>query len=141
MALPSHMDEDVIRTETKIHVIYHQHANGIHEIIIRQASRDAVDEMFDLILQVHTSTPDDETVRFMFVYTHSAGLPLNHALVRSRKDRKFWNSNVRSANLSNNLSLINIATQLFSRYLRGLNVGFYNLGQREQAIEWLLKDN
>lgn len=132
---------DDIRTETQIHTLYQHHDNGIHEIIVRQASRTAVDEMFDIILKIHAASIDGETIRFLVVFMHSGGVPLSYALARSRRDRAHWKKTTRSANLSNNRSLMNIASKLFGRFFRDSDVRFFSLSERDAAIAWLEQVN
>lgn len=117
------------------------HENGIHEIIVKTSSRQAVEEMFDYILQAHwdaAKTAHPQT-RFLMVIASDRDLPMNAISARTRKDRDQWVKDSRSATLTNNKNMANFAIRILSsmRLINGEALYFLH-SEREKAIEWLL---
>lgn len=118
------------------------HENGISEIIVKTSSRQAVEELFDHILQVHyeAAKSADPKTRFLVVIASDRDLPMNAISARTRKDRDQWVKDSRSATLTSNKTMANFGIRVLAsmRLINGEALYFLH-DEREKAIEWLLR--
>ncbi len=123
------------------HVDTIAHENGIHEIIVKTSGRQAVEEMFDYILQVHldAAKTDKPQARFLIVIGADRDLPMNAISARTRKDRDQWVKDSRSATLTHNKNMANFAIRILAsmRLING-EARYFLHEERQEAIEWLL---
>jgi hypothetical protein len=126
------------------HVDFIKHPNGIHEIVVKTSSRQAVTEMFDYILEVHReiSKQPNPKARFLVIIASDRDLPMNAISARTRQDRDQWVKDSRSATLTNNKTMANFGIRVLAsmRLISGVARYFLH-SEREQAIQWLLKEN
>lgn len=118
------------------------HDNGIHEIIVKTSSRQAVEEMFDYILHVHQtiSKQPKPKARFLVIIAADRDMPMNAISARTRKDRDQWVKDSRSATLTNNKTMANFGIRVLAsmRLINGEALYFLH-EEREDAIKWLLR--
>jgi hypothetical protein len=123
------------------HIATIAHENGIHEIIVQKSSRQAVEEMFDYILQVHRDVAKTDTpqARFLIVIESDRDLPMNAISARTRKDRDQWVKDSRSATLTHNKNMANFAIRILDsmRLING-EARYFLHEERQKAIAWLL---
>lgn len=118
------------------------HENGIHEIIVKTSSRQAVEEMFDHILLVHqeVAKQPNPKARFLIIIAADRDMPMNAISARTRKDRDQWVKDSRSATLTNNKTMANFGIRVLAsmRLINGEALYFLH-EERDKAIEWLLR--
>ncbi len=118
------------------------HENGIHEIIVKTSSRQAVEEMFDHILAVHQelAKKTNPQARFLIIMAADRDLPMNAISARTRKDRDQWVKDSRSATITDNKTMANFGIRVLAsmRLING-EAQYFLHEEREKAVEWLLR--
>jgi hypothetical protein len=127
-------------TESRRYTLYRPLEGGIHEIVVRKPSRQAVDELFDYFNEIHASAASGEVVRFLVSHVNGA-IPLNYAMERTRQDHHKWTHPSRTAHLSDSGSLVYIAARLFSTVRQpNSKIRYFPASERDQAVAWLLRE-
>ncbi|MCS6836687.1 MAG: hypothetical protein NZ750_11815 [Anaerolineae bacterium] len=123
--------------------IYIHHDNGIHEFILADGSDEALDGWFIHLDQVFGEAVP--VVRLLYVSQTDALPSINALMTRARLlDRRHpGRPKSRSAILYNSASkvrFLNVFVQMSSAVGRDQS-RFFSKDQRQEAIEWLLRDS
>jgi len=130
------------------HCKYIQHDNGIHEIILLTATRDAVDCYTSIVGPLFLSKPDDETLRYMLNAAECDGLPPLRYFIQQSSDYKKQHPQIGPGRLAilyyrNGFWLIvsSVINMINALYKTELVLCMFEASEREKAIEWLLRDD
>lgn len=130
---------------TDDHMIEVYDRGDYHEIIVRDASEQAAEILFDYILrihQAHIARQMAHRLRFFVSIPALRQMPITRIVARVRRDRDRWDAKSRTVVLHPDIALVNFTVSLLKamRFPMG-DVRTYRLSERDQALEWLLKDN
>jgi hypothetical protein len=123
------------------HCSYTLHENGIHEFTINRPTRRAVDELFAHITTKLNHIPADETIRELVDL--SAGVPPIAYMAHLGRDAINMSNSpkLRVAFLYQQSTMMMLLKTLVDLIQPGaLWIKPFRAQQREEAIEWLLKD-
>lgn len=130
------------------HCKYIKHDNGIHEIILLSATRDAVDCYTSIVGPLFLNKPEDETLRYILNATECKNLPPLRYFVQRSNDYKKEHPEIGPGRLAvlyqrNGFWLMvsSIINMLNTLYTSELVLCMFEASEREQAIEWLLRDD
>src|ERR1043166_3136943 len=135
MAAPTHTNNDLE------HCSYVLHENGIHEFVINRPTRRAADELIGHINTKLNDIPPHQTVRELVNF--SAGVPpIAYLAGRGREIMPSSHSpRLRVAFLYEQSTAMTILKALVDLVqLNTVHVSAYRTRQRDEAIEWLLKE-
>jgi hypothetical protein len=124
------------------HCSYVFHENGIHEFIIKHPTRRAADELVGYINTKLNDIPPTQTIRELVDF--SAGVPPIAYLARRGREIMSSSSSprLRVAFLYQQSAAMTILRSLVDLvHLNTIHVKAFQTQQREQAIEWLLKED
>jgi hypothetical protein len=127
------------------HMIEAFDRGNYHEIIVHEGSEQAAEVLFDYILrihQAHLARNTEQRLRFMVSILALRQLPIARIVARVRRDRERWDASSRTVVLHPDIALVNFTVGLLKamRFPMG-DVRTFRLTERDQALEWLLKDN
>ena len=127
------------------HMIEVYDRGDYHEIVVHEASEQAAEILFDYILRIHQAHIARRTahrLRFFVSIPALRQMPITRIVARVRRDRDRWDAKSRTVVLHPDLALVNFTVSLLKamRFPMG-EVRTYRLSERDQALEWLLKDN
>ena len=116
------------------------HENGIHELIINDMTRQAVDMLFGHISRIHSEAQADETVRFLVVQNNNVSVPIRYSMSRVRALKSQWNNPSRSVTLLDMNPMMQTTIRVFETIRFTKNESrFMPPEKREDAILWLLE--
>jgi hypothetical protein len=127
------------------HLIEVYDRGDYHEVIVHEGSEQSADILFDYILRIHQAHIARRTahrLRFFVSIPALRQMPITRIVARVRRDRDRWDATSRTVVLHPDLALVNFTVSLLKamRFPMG-DVRTYRLSERDQALEWLLKDN
>ena len=136
------MQTNVVKRDTA-NLIYILNSNGIHEFIVKQSSRTAVDEIMSVFGELYDSTASDQILRRLFIMQPGVRLPsvaytigqTRQLLAKHKKPPKSRNALIYEDSVA--LSILRPSVR-FLPFANAMPLGFFRTNEREQAITWLL---
>ena len=129
------------------HCRYIEHENGIHEIILLTASKEAVDCYISIVGPLFLKNPD-ETLRYILNANEYDNLPPLHYFIQQSNAYKKQHWYIRRGRLAvfftrNALWLMvaSVVSMLNTLYRSDLVIRVFEATERKDAIEWLLCDD
>lgn len=120
--------------------VYTQHENGIHEFVLNVSSRQSFGALMARLEEIFGAHAKTDTVPVIIDWSRSGMPPLSYAFQRAREflTRFPDGPQGRTAYISNANTLVSIA-QTFLKVMKVESAGrFFQPGEREAALEWLL---
>lgn len=116
--------------------------DGIHEMIVHEGSRAAVDAMFDYFLKTQAEYDGSRPLLYLILHQGQNDVPLNYAMHRSRQDLKHMPHPSRTVQVSPNRTLVHIVTRLMSNmpFLGNKKTRYMDVDQLDEAVAWLLSE-
>jgi hypothetical protein len=113
--------------------------NGVHEFVLKEASRAAVDEFLDLLDAVFRVTLPEETIPYLMDFRESGIPPLGYTTSRTKAFLKQYphGPRGRSAYLHGPGSVDSTVRSLVNLVNPGMSERFA-ADQRDEAVNWLL---
>ena len=120
------------------------HPNGVHEFSLADSSMASAEAYMQELEKIYvTRTPASPTLRCLFD-CGSGTLPISFSMQRGKElIVKFPNiGHIRQASLTNRMVEVRLATS-FMRLIRFPNttIRFFELSRRDEALDWLLRDD
>lgn len=124
---------------------YHYLPQGIHEFVFTGEGNTGMDEFFAKLEEILTTTPHDQTLRYIVDTTHSKGqASIREMISRFKKlEAKITRrARGRTAILHTTNVLVSLADLMISTFAPGQDkTRFFNIDQRDDAIKWLLNSD
>lgn len=130
------------------HCKYIEHDNGIHEIILLTATREAVDCWVSIVGPLFLNKPEEETLRYILNGTQCPDLPPIRYFIQQSNDYERQHPGIGPGRLvvlyprNGFWTVVSSVVNMLNLLYQGrLVMRMFEEGQREQAIEWLLGDD
>jgi len=121
-----------------IHCTYKPYDDNIHEFIIHESSRLAVDQMVEYISEVMEKTSDDEAPLYLIDNSQVAAVPLKYLAQRIRevnhnrpRERKPGHIAILYEGIIGDVANILLRSAMINKFR------FFAPAKRDEAIEWL----
>lgn len=127
--------------QTRTRCIYTVLENGVHEMVMTESSRLAVDEFIEVLVELTDKTYDKQESVLILFDTRVGVQPINYVFSRVQgltKQYKPTGQTTKLAMIMQSNALIKTIEALM-HMLRFLRVRFFSPQDRDKAIAWLLE--
>lgn len=129
------------QTDIYAPIIYHYHGGDLHEIIVEESSRRAVDAFFNHLTGIHKHASPELPTFYLIDFSAIDLLPIRYLLPTARDWLRGHEANAlsRTAILHNPTTFVSLMESIVqSLPLRDHgSIHFYPAHQREDALAWL----
>ncbi len=117
--------------------------DGIHEIIVHEGTRAAVDIIFDYMLKTHAEHDGNGPIRYLIFHQGQNDVPLNYAMHRTRQELKHMPHPSRTVQISPSRTLVHIVSRMMSTipFLGNKKTRYMDANQLDEAVAWLLSED